>query len=137
LTIYPAGIGRVHIHFKVRTNAAGAYEFPSQLFFDEALNDQVLAQPPYAARGNATRSTRGPLYWRPAARRKPDGRQLPTFNIGLDLSDAGVGWLSVSTLKRERGERQMMQRVFRAGIVSSSSCPMRPLRHWGWRKAAR
>ena len=54
-TIYPGWYpGRtIHIHFKVRTNATGgqAYEFTSQLFFDEALNDQVLAQPPYAARG--------------------------------------------------------------------------------------
>jgi protocatechuate 3,4-dioxygenase beta subunit len=50
-TIYPGWYpGRpIHIHFKIRT-AAGA-EFTSQLFFDEALNDQVLANPPYAGRG--------------------------------------------------------------------------------------
>ena len=54
-TIYPGWYsGRaVHIHFKVRlTDATGrAYDFTSQLFFDEAVNDAVHALPPYAARG--------------------------------------------------------------------------------------
>jgi protocatechuate 3,4-dioxygenase beta subunit len=51
-TIYPGWYsGRaVHIHFKVRTNPAGARgtEFTSQMFFDEALTDQVHAQAPYS-----------------------------------------------------------------------------------------
>jgi len=54
-TIYPGWYqGRaVHIHFKVRTNPAGARgtEFTSQLFFDEALTDQVHAQAPYSQKG--------------------------------------------------------------------------------------
>ncbi len=54
-TIYPGWYsGRaVHIHFKVRLNGATgqAYEFTSQLFFDEAVNDAVHALAPYAARG--------------------------------------------------------------------------------------
>lgn len=54
-TIYPGWYsGRaVHIHFKVRLNGSGgqAYEFTSQLFFDEAVNDAVHALPPYAAHG--------------------------------------------------------------------------------------
>ena len=54
-TIYPGWYpGRtVHIHFKIRT-AAGenqAYEFTSQLFFDDSVNDQVFAQQPYAQKG--------------------------------------------------------------------------------------
>jgi protocatechuate 3,4-dioxygenase beta subunit len=54
-TIYPGWYpGRaVHIHFKVRV-AAGAgfgHEFTSQLYFDEAITDRVLARPPYSARG--------------------------------------------------------------------------------------
>ena len=57
-TIYPGWYpGRtVHIHFKVRTapDAAQGHEFTSQLFFDDALSDQVLAQPPYDARGYRT-----------------------------------------------------------------------------------
>jgi len=55
MTIYPGWYsGRaVHIHFKVRTNPAGARgtEFTSQMFFDEALTDQVHAQTPYSQKG--------------------------------------------------------------------------------------
>jgi len=54
-TIYPGWYsGRaVHIHFKVRTSPTGArgLEFTSQLFFDEALTDQVHAQSPYSQKG--------------------------------------------------------------------------------------
>ncbi|HEU0077548.1 MAG TPA: intradiol ring-cleavage dioxygenase, partial [Longimicrobiaceae bacterium] len=54
-TIYPGWYqGRtVHIHFKIRKDAAAdqAYEFTSQLFFDDAVTDRVHAQPPYAAKG--------------------------------------------------------------------------------------
>ena len=57
-TIYPGWYpGRtIHIHFKVRTSpdAAQGHEFTSQLFFDDTLNDQVLSQPPYNARGYRT-----------------------------------------------------------------------------------
>jgi protocatechuate 3,4-dioxygenase beta subunit len=57
-TIYPGWYpGRtIHIHFKVRTapDAAQGHEFTSQLFFDDALSDQVLAQPPYNTRGYRT-----------------------------------------------------------------------------------
>lgn len=50
-TIYPGWYeGRcVHIHFKVRSGgAAQAREFTSQLYFDDALSDKVLALPPYS-----------------------------------------------------------------------------------------
>lgn len=54
-TIYPGWYpGRaVHIHFKIRSDASAssAYEFTSQLFFDDALTDQVHAQAPYSAKG--------------------------------------------------------------------------------------
>lgn len=60
LTVYPGWYpGRtVHIHFKVRTTpAAGrAAEFTSQLYFDDAITDNVHAGPLYA--GNGQRSTR-------------------------------------------------------------------------------
>jgi len=53
LTIYPGSYGgrAVHVHFKIRTAApsAPAYEFTSQLYFDEALTDRVYALAPYAA----------------------------------------------------------------------------------------
>jgi protocatechuate 3,4-dioxygenase beta subunit len=52
-TIYPGWYpGRtVHIHFKIRANSASqqSYEFTSQLYFDDAITDQVYEQPPYTA----------------------------------------------------------------------------------------
>jgi protocatechuate 3,4-dioxygenase beta subunit len=54
-TIYPGGYaGRaVHIHFKVRTGAGAVrgHEFTSQIYFDDAVTDQVHAVEPYARRG--------------------------------------------------------------------------------------
>jgi protocatechuate 3,4-dioxygenase beta subunit len=54
-TIYPGWYpGRtVHIHFKIRSPVSdqSAYEFTSQVFFDEGLSDRVYAKPPYAGRG--------------------------------------------------------------------------------------
>jgi protocatechuate 3,4-dioxygenase beta subunit len=60
-TIYPGWYqGRtVHIHFKVRTPAAGVsrYDFTSQLYFDDALSDRVFANEPYAGKaGSRTRN---------------------------------------------------------------------------------
>ena len=55
VTIYPGWYqGRaVHIHFKIRTDAAAAsgLEFTSQLFFDDALSAQVYASGVYASKG--------------------------------------------------------------------------------------
>ena len=49
-TIYPGWYqGRtVHLHYKIRTNPSSevGHEFTSQLFFDEAITDQVHAQQP-------------------------------------------------------------------------------------------
>ncbi|MEX2177447.1 MAG: intradiol ring-cleavage dioxygenase [Gemmatimonadaceae bacterium] len=54
-TVYPGWYqGRaVHIHFKIRSapTARPGFEFTSQLYFDEALTDQVHAREPYAAKG--------------------------------------------------------------------------------------
>ncbi|MGH8809572.1 MAG: intradiol ring-cleavage dioxygenase [Noviherbaspirillum sp.] len=54
-TIYPGWYpGRtVHIHFKLRGRHASGrtYEFTSQLYFDDAITDRVLAQAPYARNG--------------------------------------------------------------------------------------
>jgi protocatechuate 3,4-dioxygenase beta subunit len=62
LTVYPGWYaGRtVHIHFKLRVFEGDrrAHEFTSQLYFDDALTDQVLARPPYNRKG--PRSTRNP-----------------------------------------------------------------------------
>jgi protocatechuate 3,4-dioxygenase beta subunit len=67
LTIYPGWYqGRaVHLHFKIRTTptAQRGYEFTSQLYFDEALNDRVFAGEPYSARtGQRTRNERDRIF---------------------------------------------------------------------------
>jgi protocatechuate 3,4-dioxygenase beta subunit len=68
-TIYPGWYsGRtVHIHFKIRTGVGEGetsfYDFTSQLFFDEALNDQVHTQQPYAIKGDRdTLNSRDNIY---------------------------------------------------------------------------
>jgi protocatechuate 3,4-dioxygenase beta subunit len=54
-TIYPGWYrGRaVHIHFTIRDSAESeqGYEFTSQLYFDNALTDEVHSQGPYADKG--------------------------------------------------------------------------------------
>jgi protocatechuate 3,4-dioxygenase beta subunit len=95
LTIYPGWYpGRaVHIHFKVRGDAAGRrYAFSSQLYFDDALTDRVLAHKAYADRGRPNvRNADDFLY------RRGGGAQLmlapvasasgydATFDVGLKL----------------------------------------------------
>ena len=66
-TIYPGWYsGRaVHLHFKIRlfTGSQTAYEFTSQLFFDDAVSDQVFTQSPYNAKGiRNTRNTQDGIY---------------------------------------------------------------------------
>jgi protocatechuate 3,4-dioxygenase beta subunit len=92
-TVYPGGYqGRtVHIHFKLRA-ARGerpGFTFTSQLYFDDALTDQVLAAPPYGGRPRGTRNDSDGLFRR-------GGRQLTlsltpraggyagTFTVALD-----------------------------------------------------
>ncbi len=95
LTVYPGWYpGRaIHIHFKVLTrNAAGrTVEFTSQLYFDETVNDSVMSQAPYAARGpRRVRNAEDHLYRNggrqltttPAAR---DGGHAAAFDIGIRL----------------------------------------------------
>jgi protocatechuate 3,4-dioxygenase beta subunit len=59
VTVYPGWYqGRaVHIHFKIRTDAAASsgFEFTSQLFFDDAMNAEVFATGVYAAKGQPDR----------------------------------------------------------------------------------
>lgn len=92
-TIYPGWYsGRtVHIHFKVRTalDDANAGEFTSQLFFDEALSDEVFSQPPYADKGrqDTLNSTDG-IYQDMlllAVGKSAEG-YTATFDIGIDWS---------------------------------------------------
>lgn len=95
-TIYPGWYpGRtVHIHFKIRTdpNAAQGYDFTSQLFFEDALNQKVFTQPPYAAKGQPTmlnkddgifQSGGDQLILQPTA--EGDGYKA-VFDIGLQIT---------------------------------------------------
>jgi protocatechuate 3,4-dioxygenase beta subunit len=54
-TIYPGWYqGRaVHIHFKIRDSPESeqGYEFTSQLYFDDALTNEIQSQGPYAEKG--------------------------------------------------------------------------------------
>jgi protocatechuate 3,4-dioxygenase beta subunit len=67
-TVYPGWYpGRTpHVHLKVRTFSASgdvARSFTTQLYFDEAITDAVLANGPYAARGRRdTTNTRDELF---------------------------------------------------------------------------
>ena len=112
-TIFPGWYqGRtVHIHLKVRTTSApaGAYEFTSQLFFTDALTDQIHATAPYSARGrrDTTNSTDGifrnggqTMLLEPIRRANA---LAATFAIGLDLSDAAVGAPDAGGRGRGRG----------------------------------
>jgi protocatechuate 3,4-dioxygenase beta subunit len=95
-TIYPGWYaGRaVHIHFKIRSAAPSARHqaFTSQLYFDEAVTDQIFKQAPYNGKdGRRTMNDGDSIFRR-------DGRQLlltPTkngqdyaakFEIGLQLA---------------------------------------------------
>ena len=57
-TIFPGWYrGRtVHIHFKIRAASASgaAYEFTSQLYFDDTVTDRIFQQEPYASTGERT-----------------------------------------------------------------------------------
>ena len=93
-TIYPGWYqGRaVHIHFKIRTRSGAAYEFTSQLFFDDTLTDQVYAQAPYARKGQRTLRNNGDSIYNQggsqlllAPTKTADG-YAATFDIGIQMS---------------------------------------------------
>jgi len=94
-TIYPGWYsGRaVHIHFKIRSSASStsAYEFTSQLFFDDTLTDQVDATEPYAAKGQRdTRNASDGIYNQGGSQLVLDvaadgsGGYTATFDIALE-----------------------------------------------------
>jgi protocatechuate 3,4-dioxygenase beta subunit len=92
-TIYPGWYpGRtVHIHFKIRTapDSQQGYEFTSQLFFDEALSDQVFTQAPYAGKGQQdTSNSRDNIYRDELLLTVAETEQgyAATFNIGLQMT---------------------------------------------------
>jgi protocatechuate 3,4-dioxygenase beta subunit len=102
VSIYPGWYrGRtVHYHFKIRTTGADqkAYEFTSQLYFDDKLSDEIFSKAPY--KSGAQRDTRNNTDMHYGQ----NGEQLllklegdakagyrAAFNIGLDLANAETG----------------------------------------------
>jgi len=89
-TIYPGWYsGRaVHIHFKVHPDTTKV--FTSQLFFDDALSQQVFAQAPYASKGstpdtlNSTDGIYQDLLLLTTS--KTDQGYAAAFDIGIDPS---------------------------------------------------
>lgn len=95
-TIYPGWYpGRaVHIHFKVRGIAGPAlgHEFTSQLYFDDAVTDRVLARVPYSTKGERrVRNEQDGIFRRGGehlmlALTEDGSGYAATFDIGLDLT---------------------------------------------------
>ena len=95
-TIYPGWYPErtPHIHYKIRspTSAERAYEFVSQVYFDEGLNDRVYARPPYAAKGKRTVSNLTDEIYRDTGGRQSMLAVTPAkegyaanFDLALDL----------------------------------------------------
>lgn len=95
LTIYPGWYpGRtVHIHFKIRLNPSSmfGYEFTSQIYFDDALTDEVFTQPPYS-KGRRTTNHQDGIFENGGEElmlpltKQPEGGYAGTFDIGLQLT---------------------------------------------------
>jgi protocatechuate 3,4-dioxygenase beta subunit len=91
-TVYPGWYqGRaVHIHFKIRTSSG--YEFTSQLFFDDALSDEVYLQEPYASKGKRTLLNSGDNIYQNGGSQllltttKEADSYAATFDVGLNIS---------------------------------------------------
>jgi protocatechuate 3,4-dioxygenase beta subunit len=99
LTIYPGWyMGRaVHTHIKVRTDPASetGYVSNTQLFYDDALSDQVFTLPPYSSKGQRdTRNADDGIYQQSGGatlldiQLTPDGQAYTAaIDIGVDLSN--------------------------------------------------
>jgi protocatechuate 3,4-dioxygenase beta subunit len=95
-TIYPGWYqGRtVHIHFKIRNNAATApgFDFTSQIYFDDGISDQIFAQEPYSSRSGRRTTNANDGVFRSGGEQLlvqlvPDGAgYAATFDIGLQMS---------------------------------------------------
>ncbi|MGH2593131.1 MAG: hypothetical protein ACRDGG_06430 [Anaerolineae bacterium] len=79
--------------FKIRTDPESqqGFEFTSQLFFDDALTDQVHTQAPYASKGQRTLRNDGDGIFQGGGDQlilqltQDEQGYAATFDIGLDL----------------------------------------------------
>ena len=97
-TIYPGWYpGRtIHIHYRVRafTDAAATFDFAAQVYFDDAISDQVMAQAPYDARGTRnTTNANDTLYDAALLTLTADGSggYVGSFDVGLSGLPASTG----------------------------------------------
>ncbi len=131
-TIYPGWYsGRaVHIHFKVRSSASSseAFEFTSQLFFDDVLTDDVHAEAPYAAKGyrdtlnseDGIFQGGGDQLLLDISGNSTDG-YLSVFNIALELSrstESGVDCTGPDASKSARAQGDMGTLGVLAGLLA-------------------
>jgi protocatechuate 3,4-dioxygenase beta subunit len=96
ITIYPGWYsGRaVHIHFKIRTDPAArrGRDFTSQIYFDEAITDQVHSQPPYKSKGRRSTSNERDFIFRDGGKQlmlaltKEAQGYTAKFDIGLQIT---------------------------------------------------
>ncbi|HKX32148.1 MAG TPA: twin-arginine translocation pathway signal protein [Blastocatellia bacterium] len=100
LTIFPGWYrGRtIHIHFKIRAQVSPnqAYEFTSQVYFDDRVSDRIVSQAPYTKGKRDTNNAADRVYKNGGeqtlvALTETDRGYAATFPIGLDLSDAKAG----------------------------------------------
>jgi len=100
VTVYPGWYsGRaIHIHFKVRKfdGSTKTYEFTSQIFFEDALNNTVMARSPYSARGQPdTRNGTDNVYGSDGSKllatvtSDGSGGYVAKFSVGLSGLPAG------------------------------------------------
>jgi protocatechuate 3,4-dioxygenase beta subunit len=97
-TIYPGWYsGRtIHIHVRIRTfdGSQITYDFTSQLFFDDAISDAVLSQPPYDTRGTRNTTNANDTIYRAATlmavTSDGDGGYSGSFDVALDGLPAGT-----------------------------------------------
>jgi protocatechuate 3,4-dioxygenase beta subunit len=94
-TVYPGWYeGRtVHIHFKIRTDPAAqrGTEFTSQIYFDDAVTDGVMALAPYASKGKRSSRNEDDGIFRRGGRDlmlevvREGAAYSGTFDIGLQI----------------------------------------------------
>jgi uncharacterized protein (TIGR03437 family) len=105
-TIYPGWYsGRtVHIHMRVRTFSGSQMtgEFVSQLFFDDAVTDQIFSQAPYNTRGQRNTLNSNDNIYNGQTRTLVNLTQAAAgyeaaINVGVDLEATGVARPSLSS----------------------------------------
>jgi protocatechuate 3,4-dioxygenase beta subunit len=96
-TIYPGWYGSraIHIHFKIRSGNA---VFNSQFFFDEEMNDKVLADAAYTKSGERITNRMDQVFTNtgpgccPTTMPPPDGQKVPGEDTLLEVQPAGDGY---------------------------------------------